>query len=194
MESLDEVSHLIKSKRNALGISQERLARYVRISQSAVARLESDIHKLNPSYETVYRVLSTLDRLTSIDSKSRALVKTAEQIMQKRIVYARPEDHVRQAIRLIQDYDFPQLPVIGKDMRIYGAVSRKALMKVATESPQMIDRLQVSNVVDEELPRVGRLTELGKIKKILEAWDAVLVVEKDKAIGIVTIYDVLKQI
>jgi predicted transcriptional regulator len=194
MEDLDDISLLIKGKRKVLGISQKRLARYVRMSQSTVARLESDIKRLNPSYETIYKVISTLDNLSSIDTKGRMFSKTAGEIMQKRIIYARPGDPVTYAIKLIQDYDFPQLPVIDRDMNIFGAVSRKKLMAIATDSPQNISRMKVAGIVDEELPRVGKDTELGKIKKILEDWDAVLVVERSKAIGIITIYDVLKQI
>lgn len=194
MEDLDDISLLIKGKRKVLGISQKRLARYVKMSQSTIARMESDIRRLNPSYDAVQRVISTLDNLSSIDTKGRMFSKTASEIMQKRIIYARPDDPVVHAIKLIQDYDFPLLPVIDSGMNIYGAVSRKRLMGIATDAPHNIRKMNVAQVVDEELPQVGKDTELGKLKKILEEWDAILVVERSKAIGIITIYDVLKQI
>ena len=81
MEDLGGISLLIKGKRNALGISQKRLARYVKMSQSTMARLETDIKKLNPSYETIYRVVSTLDNLFSIDTKGRIFSKTAREVV-----------------------------------------------------------------------------------------------------------------
>ncbi len=194
MEDLEDMSLLIKGKRKVLGISQKKLARYVKMSQSTMARLESDIRRLNPSYDTVYRVVSTLDNLSAIDTKGRMFNKTANEIMQKRIIYARPDDPVARAIKLIQDYDFPLLPVIDGQMNVYGAVSRKKLMRIATDTPQHMRKMNVAQIIDEELPRVGKDTELGKLRKILEEWDAVLVVERNKAIGIITIYDVLKQI
>ncbi len=194
MEDLNDISLLIKSKRKVLEISQKRLARYVKLSQSTIARLESDIKRLNPSYDTVYRVLGTLDNLSAIETKGRIFSKTAAEIMQRKIIYARPEDPVAKALRMLKNYDFPQLPVIDKNMNIIGAVSQKELMKIATETPEKLNKIQVGRIVDEELPRVGKDTELGKIKKVLEEWDAILVVERGKAIGIITIYDVLAHI
>jgi predicted transcriptional regulator len=44
------------------------------------------------------------------------------------------------------------------------------------------------------LPQIDKETEIIKIKPILENWDALLVVEGGKAIGIVTIYDILKNV
>ncbi len=194
MEDLKDIALLIKGKRKMLGISQKRLARYVKMSQSTVARLESDIERLNPSYETVHKIVNTLDNLSSIDTKGRMFSKTAEQIMQRKIVYAKPDDSVASAIRTIRDYDFPQLPVIDRNMNIIGAVSQKRLMEIATAVPDKIKSMRVAQIIDEELPRVGKETELGKIKKVLEEWDAVIVVEKGKAIGIISIYDILGQV
>ncbi len=193
MEDLDDIALLVKGKRSALGMSQRRLARYARMSQSAIARMEGDIRRLNPSYEAVYRVVRTLDDLSSIETKGRVFSKTAAEIMQRRIVSARPDETAAQAIKLIRNYDFPQLPVIDRGMRVIGAVSQKRLMDIATSGQDMMRGLRVGQIIDGELPRVGRSAELGKIKKVLEEWDAVLVVEKDRAVGIITIYDVLRQ-
>ncbi len=192
MESLEEVSRLVREGRAKLGLSQKKLSKYVHMSQSTIARLESDIESLNPSYSTVLKVISTLDSLSAIGARKGILNRTAAEIMHKRIVYAKPGDTVAQTIRVIREYDFPQLPVLNGDMTVIGAVSQKRLMSIATKRPEMLDKIRVSQIVDEEIPMVGKDTDTGRIKRILENWEAVLIVERGKAIGIITIYDILK--
>ena len=194
MESLDEIANRIKEKREALGISQKKLATLLHLSQSTIARLERDRDRMNPSYGTVFKVITTLDNLSAIDTKGRLLIKTAAEIMHSRIVCASPDETVAKAIGLVKEYDFPQLPVLDRSRNIMGAVSQKRLMSIATQNPEEIDRIKVGDIIDMEIPRVGKETDVARIRKILEDWSAVLVVEKGKAIGIITIYDVLKEL
>lgn len=194
MDTLHEVSSSIRTKREVLNLSQKRLARLVRMSQSTIARIENDIERLNPSYETIFKVVNVLDRLGKMEEKSGLQVKTAQSIMQKRIVFARPGDTVAETIKAIKNYDFPRLPVLNKEMNVMGAVSQKRVMDIATKDPESLDKIRVSDIIDTELPQVGVDTEFSKIKRILEDWDAVMVVEKGRAVGIITIYDILKQI
>ncbi len=194
MDTLHEVSSSIRTKREVLNLSQKRLARLVRMSQSTIARIENDVERLNPSYETIFKVVNVLDRLGKMEEKSGLQVKTAQSIMQKRIVFARPGDTVAETIKAIKNYDFPRLPVLNKEMNVMGAVSQKRVMDIATKDPESLDKIRVSDIIDTELPQVGVDTEFSKIKRILEDWDAVMVVEKGRAVGIITIYDILKQI
>jgi predicted transcriptional regulator len=194
MDTLHEISSSIRTKREVLNLSQKRLARLVRMSQSTIARIENDIERLNPSYETIFKVVNVLDRLGKMEEKSGLQVKTAQSIMQKRIVFARPGDTVAETIKAIKNYDFPRLPVLNKEMNVMGAVSQKRVMDIATKDPESLDKIRVSDIIDTELPQVGVDTEFSKIKRILEDWDAVMVVEKGRAVGIITIYDILKQI
>jgi predicted transcriptional regulator len=194
MESLDDVAKAIKARREALGISQKKLAMLLHLSQSTIARLERDIDRLNPSYGIVFKVITTLDSLSAIDTKGRLMHKTAAEIMHSKIICASPEDTVAKAIRMVREYDFPQLPVLDKGRNIVGAVSQKRLMGIATQNPEDINRTKVGDIMDIEVPRVGKDTDVARIRKLLEDWNAVLVVEKGKAIGIITIYDVLKEL
>jgi predicted transcriptional regulator len=194
IESLDAIAVEIKNKRKAAGISQKKLARFVKMSQSTVARLETDIRNLNPSYETVYKVIAMLDNVNNIDKKAGLLNKHAAEIMHKKIIYVYPETSIADAIKIIKSHDFTQLPVISKEGQSLGAVYQKTLVEVATQNPETIDRLKVSQILAEGLPQVDVNTNLSKIKRLLDHWDAVLVIRKSRVVGIITMSDVLKVI
>lgn len=192
MESLELVSAEIRSKRKAAGISQQRLSKFVRMSQSTIARLESDIAALNPSYQTIYKVVDTLDNLTKADPKSRLLRKKAWEVMHRKIIYARPENTLAEAVRLIKNYDFSQLPVLSKSGAALGALYQKEVMTIATQNPGQMDSIRVKDMIETGLPQVDRNTPVSKIRKLLEGWDAVLVIDANKVVGIITIYDMMK--
>lgn len=191
IESLEAVSIKIRNLRKSAGISQQALAKRVGISQSAVARLESDIDGINPSYALVFRVVEELNRL-EMEEGSAGLHRTAESIMHRRIIAARPKDSVAKAIKLFKYYDFPQLPVIDKDGYVVGALYQQEVLEIASRDPSRIGKILVEEVADTALPQVSKDTQISKIKPILENWGAVIVMDRGHAVGIITSYDVLK--
>jgi predicted transcriptional regulator len=192
LEPLDAVSSSIRRLRTAAGISQKKLARMSGLSQSTIARIERDIVRLNPSYQTIFTVMDVLRETSATSATGYLLRKRSGEIMHRDIVSLRPEDTLEKAIGVIKDYDFPQLPVISGTHAIVGTVSQNKILAIATQNPEKIPLLRIREVMDEALPRVGPNTEVAKLKPILENFNAVLVVEGSKAVGIITIYDVLK--
>lgn len=192
LEPLNAVSLKVKNTRKALGISQKKLSKMLGMSQSTIARLESDIIRLNPSYRTVYNVMDALNSSTKEEEQSKILSKPLSEIMHRKIVYVRPEDTVEKAVRLMKENDFTQLPVLNSRRGVVGTVNEKRLLKIATESPDSITRTRVEGILDPALPQVDENTEASKIRPILENFGAVLVMNGSKAVGIVTIYDIMK--
>ncbi len=192
LETLDAVSIRIRRLRKVIGISQKKLAKLCGMSQSTVARLESDIRSLNPSYETVFRVLDALAACQSALVPEYMANKKAEDIMHKKIVYVGPSDTIERAIELIKDYDFPQIPVLTRTGSVIGAVTQKRLLTIATEKPAEISRVRVGEVAGTSLPQIDKETPISKLKPMLENFDAILVTEDGKAVGIITIYNILK--
>lgn len=194
IDSLDRVALRIKSMRNASGISQKRLAKMCGLSQSTIARIETDIKSINPSYSTIYTIIDALNTTSKRTEIDKILRKRAYEIMHRRIVFVKPNNTVQEAIDLFTDYDFQQLPVLDSIRRVVGTIYQKDLLTIATLSPELVKRRIVGSVMKAPLPQIDKATEIIKIKPILENWDAVLVVEGGKAIGIVTIYDILKNV
>jgi predicted transcriptional regulator len=192
MEPLESVSVEIKNKRKTAGISQQRLSKFVRMSQSTIARLESDIANLNPSYQTVFKVVETLDNLNKGEQKSNLLHRKAWEIMHKKITSVHPEDTLAAAVEMARNYDFSQLPVLSRSGAALGALYQKKLMEIATQNPARMQQIHVRDIIDTGLPQVDKNTPLSKVRRLLEGWDAVLVVEANKVVGIITIYDILR--
>ncbi len=194
IDSLDQVSHRIRLMRKSGRISQSRLAHACGLSQSTIARMERDIKRLNPSYSTVYLVVETLIGMGRKAGDGEILRKRAYEVMHRKIAYVGPRDTIANAISLFTDHGFQQLPVLDPDKKVVGTVYEKDLLSIATQSPEMIRRRIVASVMKAPLPQIDKETEIMKVKPMLESWDAVIVSEKGKAIGIVTIYDILKNV
>jgi predicted transcriptional regulator len=194
LDSLTSVSLRIKNTRKAIGISQKRLAGMLGMSQSTIARLESDIDRLNPSYRTVFKVMDALQDANLKGEHSKILGKPSKEIMHRNIVYVRPQDTIEKAIRIMKGNDFTQIPVLNSRRGVVGTVNEKRLLKMATESPEAIARTKVNQILDPALPQVDEDTEVAKIRPILENFGAVLVMDGSRAVGIITIYDILKMI
>jgi predicted transcriptional regulator len=192
LESLDSVSNKIKNMRRTLGISQKELADLVGLSQSTIARIETDIMSLNPSYSTVFEVIETLNNANKANPKTGLLNKKAYEIMHKKIVYASPNDTISKAIGIIREYDITQLPILNSEKNVIGTVYQKDLLDIVTSNPRGIGKMKVEEALKPALPQVDKNTDLTKLKPVLENWNAVIVTEKNKAIGIITIYDILQ--
>ncbi len=193
MKSPDEVSAALRDARKAMGVSQKKLAKMCGLSQSTIARLETDITRLNPSYQTVFQVMDALAGFRGAHGED-LLSRKAGEIMHRRIIYVGPEDTLASAIEAFKDYDFPQLPVLDSDRHALGTVYQKDMLGIATQAPDMIHRRLVGSVMKGALPQIDRGTAITGLKPILENTGAVLVVHNGRAVGIITIYDILKNI
>ena len=74
LPSIDEVA----KKRRIMGLTQQKLARLAGVSQSLIAKLESQ--KIDPSYTKVKSIFDTLEKLQT-ETEVRA-----EDVLQKKII------------------------------------------------------------------------------------------------------------
>ncbi len=194
IDSLEEMSLKIKNARKSLGLSQKALAKASGMSQSTIARTESDVKSLNPSYRTIYEMVEALNNHDTEERRkgNQLDFKKAYELMHKNIVYIYPEDTAEKALDLMKGGDFSQLAVFNKKKNVVGTIRQKRLLEVATQLPDRLGQIKVRELLDAALPQVDKNTPLSKIKPMLENWDAVLVVEESKIIGIITVYDVFK--
>lgn len=193
MHSLEEISELIRDNRKIAGLSQQRLAKMCGLSQSTIARIETDAAGMNPSYQTIMQIVGALNEIKTSPGE-QLLSKKAQEIMHRRIIHLKPSDTVAEAIRIFKDYDFPQLPVFDQNKHVLGTVYQKDVLNVATQTPDLVGRKPVGSMMKGSLPQIDRSTEITRLKPILENVGAAIVTENGKAIGIITIYDVIKNV
>lgn len=193
VSSLEQIAARIKEQRRSMGISQKRLAKMCGMSQSTIARMETDISRLNPSYASVFYVASALNKLGAGRSEETRTM-TAREIMHRHIISIKPSASVYDAIELFKDYDFPQLPVLDESKRVVGTVYQKDLLNDAMHNPDMVRRRNVGSVMKAALPQIDKNAEVAGLKSILENSGGVIVVDRGRAVGIITVYDVLKTV
>ncbi len=181
--SLDEIA----KRRKRLGLTQKQLARVAGVSQSLIAKIESG--KITPSYtkvKAIFQALNSVEREEEI---------SAEEIMNKPVTWVDQEDEVWRAIKLMDEGNYSQLPVLGKG-KVVGSISEKTILNKLLEgrNPRDIGKLRVKNVMDEAFPTVQAKTPLTIVSTILRHYPAVLVMSKGEIAGIITKADVLKMV
>lgn len=194
VDTLEEMSLKIKNARKSLGISQKALAKASGMSQSTIARVETDVRSLNPSYSTMYEIIEALNNYDTEERRAKTSLdaRQARELMHKQLVFLGPDDTAEKAMALMKENDFSQIPVVNKKQSVIGTVNQKRLLEVATQLPDRVGQIRVKDLLETSLPQVDKNTPLSKIKPMLESWDAVLVVEESKVIGIITVYDVFR--
>ncbi len=165
----------IKVRRKALGISQQKLAGDAGISQSLLAKIEKG--SVVPNYEIAVRIF---DRLEELENAGQ---KTAYSIMNPKVIVLQWDDIMAKAIKLAKLKGISQFPV-GQDGRIIGAL----------KTSDMLDADKNDKVVlhmSPELPTVHANVGIEAIKALVKTSGAVIVVENGKAIGIITLEEML---
>lgn len=193
ISSPEQIAAMIREQRHSLKVSQKRLAKMCGMSQSTIARIETDMARLNPSYASIFYVAGALNKLGA-GNPSAARTMKAREIMHKHIISIKPSASVYEAIELFKDYDFPQLPVLDESKRVVGTIYQKDLLNDAMHNPDMVRRRRVGSVMKSSLPQIDGDADIAGLKPILESNGGVIVVDKGRAVGIITVYDVLKTV
>jgi predicted transcriptional regulator len=183
LPSLEEVA----KKRKILGLTQQKLARLAGVSQSLIAKLESQ--KIDPSYTKVKAIFDALERLQT-ETEVRA-----EEVLRSKVIGVQKSDLVSKAVQTMADYGYSQLPVFDGEHAV-GSISEKTIIgKVsAGKDLSQISKRSVGDVMEEAFPQVGEDAPLPLISSLLQVYPAVLISKKGNVVGIVTKADLLKML
>jgi predicted transcriptional regulator len=177
----------VAKKRRITGLTQQKLARLAGVSQSLIAKLESQ--KIDPSYNKVKAIFDALERLQT-ETEVRA-----DQMLHNEVVGVQKSDPVSKAVQTMAEYGYSQLPVFNVDHAV-GSISEKTIIgKVsAGKDLNQVSKLSVGDVMEEAFPQIGEDAPLPLISSLLQVYSAVLISTKGKVIGIVTKADLLKML
>ena len=183
LPSIDEVA----KKRKIMGLTQQKLARLAGVSQSLIAKLESQ--KIDPSYIKVKAIFDVLERLQT-ETEVRV-----DKVLHNKVVGIQKSDSVSKAVQMMADYGYSQLPVFDGEHAV-GSISEKTIIvKVsAGKDLSQVSKLSVGDIMEEAFPQVGKDTPLPLISSLLQVYSAVLISAKGKVVGIVTKADLLKML
>jgi predicted transcriptional regulator len=183
LPSIDEIA----KKRRLMGLTQQKLAKLAGVSQSLIAKVESQ--QIDPAYSKVKAIFDSLERLQN-ETEVRA-----EQVLHSKVIGIQKTEPVSRAVQMMADYGYSQLPVFDKEHAV-GSISEKAIIGKVSAGKDLSDvsRRTVEEVMEEAFPQVGEDAPLPLISSLLKVYSAVLISSKGKVVGIVTKADLLKML
>lgn len=175
----------IKKRRNKLGLTQKQLSAMCNVSQSIVAKIESK--RINPSYSIMKRIFNTLESLEHKEGLK------AKDIMNTKIILVNKNSLVSKAVKLMQKYRYSQLPVFDGKHYI-GSISDKSLSEMIYKGSNISElyKRRIKDIMDESFPTIDEDASIKVLSAMLQHSPAILIVKKEKTIGIVTKSDLLK--
>ncbi|QUR68649.1 cystathionine beta-synthase [Mycobacterium spongiae] len=111
------------------------------------------------------------------------------------LVHTHPSETVRDAIGILREYGVSQMPVVGAEPpvmagEVAGSVSERELL-----SAVFAGRAKLADAVSEHMSPPLRMIGAGELVstagRALRDWDALMVVEGGKPVGVITRYDLL---
>ena len=169
--------------RKTLGITQINLAKAAGVSQSLIAKIESQ--KLDPTFSKVKKISNALEAL----SKKQELKASA--IMVKSILFASPTDKIVDVITIMNKKGISQGPII-KNNNIIGILNDKNILNHITNPD--FKKLKTSEIMSEPPPIVSESTPISAIEQLLKHYSVVLVRKTSGGYGIISTSDIIKKI
>ena len=167
---------LIKELREERGISQQKLAEAIGVSQAHIAKIENE--KVNPTLSIVNNIMSILKEDHQVKCK---------KIMRKNIVSITPDTKILDAIKLMKNFEISQIPVIEKGMCL-GSITEKTIVNSMDKN---LRRMLVKDIMEKSFPIISSNESVEVAKMLLEYSQAVLLSEKQKIVGVITKSDIL---
>lgn len=173
----------VKKIRRKLGLTQIQLAEEAGVSQSLIAKIESNTTV--PSFENGKKILNTLEKLMIKDKNIGA-----KDIHTSDLIYLRPDDKVEDALRTMNEKAISQLPIINQGVSI-GSITEKGLLNNFGELSR--DE-KLRKIMEPSFPLLDIDVDIELVKEILRYYPAVLTSERGDVKGIITKADLISEI
>ncbi len=174
----------IKRIRIQLGLTQTELANKANVSQSLIAKIESDL--IDPSYSNIKKIFETLDILKSENES------IAKDLMQKQVIVMEYNATIKSAIDKMRKSAISQLPVM-KDNNIIGLITESDILEAISANSVDKNKSTVSEIMKDAPPIIAETTRIKVILNLLKFYSILVVVNKGKFIGVITKADILNK-
>ena len=111
------------------------------------------------------------------------------------LVHVHPEERVRTAISILDEYGVSQLPVVKAEppvalAEMVGSVTDRLLLERTLHRPEAFDQ-PVASVMEPPMATIGQGETVDQVAERLQAFPAVIVLDGGRPVGIVTRSDLL---
>ena len=171
----------IKKIRKTLGLTQTELAKRADVSQSLIAKIESE--KIDPTFTKTKKIFETLN-----DLENKEEIK-ADELMNKKIVSVNPSTDIKDSINKMKRFGISQMPVIEGN-NVIGLVSESTLLDALMNKKSK----KIEDIMEETPPMVSKTASIKVISNLLRHYPTVLVTESGKLVGLITKADLLSKL
>ncbi len=166
----------IKKLRLKAGMSQSELAKKAGVSQAHIAKIETG--KVDPRFSTVKRILECLQEEEK-DHCTRYMTPT--------IYHVDTEDTAAEAGRMMSEKAVSQLVVMHDD-KIVGLITERDLLKFSGR----LSEVAAKDVMGDSPPAVSKTASSEVVKELLLEFPAVVVMDGNSSVGIITKSDMIE--
>jgi predicted transcriptional regulator len=177
----------LRRLRKRYGLTQNVLAKKSGVSQSLISRIENKT--VDPRLSTIRRIFEAIIYLQNKDW-------TARDVMHSPVIIINSQESVQNAIDLMKNNGISQLPVI-KGNKLIGSIRESTLINKFSKSKntETFFSSSVYNIMDKPFITVKpKITVDAVADLLLQGNPAIIVLEQNKIIGIITKIDVLSPI
>ena len=169
----------LRFARKQANLTQEQLASLSGVSQSVIAKIENG--KVDPSYSTVVKLFSTLEK----QSGKTLLVR---EVMHRGIASVKPSDAVSLASTKMKNLGVSQLPVVSGG-KVVGLISEEDVLKAIEKN--FASSVAVREIASPAPPFISSSAPASALPSILHISPLVCVFENSKLVGVDTRSDML---
>lgn len=171
----------LKDIRKKLNMTQQQFAKRAAVSQSLIAKIEAGT--IDPSYSNVLKIEQTIHDMTNSTEPS------AEDILNPKIIFVAPTDHVIDIVKIMKKNGISQV-LVEEDNKILGIVTEGSLL----EDLNKLQHLRAQDVMLEPPPIVSNKTKLSVLAAILTQYPLVVIQKESRFIGVATKSDLLNHL
>lgn len=172
----------IKERRKKLGLTQTQLAKKSGVSQSLIAKVEAGT--LDPTYSNARKIFSAIEAMSKKDESK------AEEFMNKKVISVTPETFISDAVKEMRKHEISQIPIIDNGKAV-GYLSEAEMMDALIEGKKSS---KAKEAMRENPPCVEPKTLMVAVSSLLRDYPLVLVIDKEKIVGIITKSDVIRKL
>lgn len=158
--------------RKRLDLTQSGLAKLSGVSQSLIAKIESNV--LDPSYSNMKKINDALDNHNTMQQK------TAKDLMTKKIIFVRPKDDIRKVAEVLKKNNISQVLVIGRD--VVGLVTESGIIESLLDKEMKL----AEDIMSSPPPVIDIDTPESVIIDLLKFYQIIVVKQKSEIFGVIT--------
>ncbi|MEK6954194.1 MAG: CBS domain-containing protein [Candidatus Micrarchaeota archaeon] len=177
----------IRRMRESAGLTQKTLSRQSGVSQPTIAKIEGG--KTDPAYSKAKAIFEALE------SARKEGENSASSIMNRRIFSVRGGQKVIEGIRIMKREGISQLLILDGHGHPTGSLTEKGIIsRMEEESAFNPSKSRISEISEEAFPTIAKNTTQTTIRHILRDSQAVVVMQGNGILGIITKADLLGKI